>query len=36
MPEPKHNEKKIAILVNPTSGKGKAVKISKWLAEQLT
>src|SRR6478752_6742987 len=36
MPELKHNEKNIAILVNPTSGKGKAVKIAKWLSEQLT
>ena len=36
MPEPKHNEKNIAILVNPTSGKGKAVKIAKQLSEQLT
>jgi diacylglycerol kinase (ATP) len=36
MIEPKHNEKYIAILVNPISGKGKAAKIARWLSEQLT
>ncbi len=33
---PKHTEKNIAVLVNPVSGNGKAVKIARWLSGQLT
>lgn len=35
MPEPANIEQHIAILVNPTSGKGKALKTGAWLEQQL-
>jgi diacylglycerol kinase (ATP) len=36
MIEHAHTQQHIAILVNPVSGKGKAVKIARWLSSQLT